>query len=361
MADLISAVRGKSMGQMNPPGTVKASVAPLPRQRPGACPILFGRLSADASLQFVIVMTIRVSPQRPSVFLGQPFPLEVAIADVASPLDRVTAQVVGSVHANKPAVANCIQSLLHRATPYVHVQSAVHDLGSAISADTSFLLTISASDIPQSFEGAGLAIRYDLLVQAHRGEATAARQTFPIIFIGPAKYQARLEPAAIADFRLTSIPSPTSYNRLSLHSPFDSRPAGHNRYVVHGDERVLATLKMPIVVAAGGQLSALISLEDELDAAEAKIAMREAYRDQAGTIEFSEIASKKVDLKGFAARRFELSVPFTAVADFETEVVEVTYVLEVTFSAKDEAWRYVEPISIGPPEFSITKSRVVRE
>jgi hypothetical protein len=123
---------------------------------------------------------------------------------------------------------------------------------------------------------------------------------------------------------------------------------------------IVASIKMPTAVAVGGQLVGVLSLEksdSEVTAVTVTFVKKEKFR--AEFSETAEIGKVTFDMGGIVARRFTISVPFSGTNDFETDIVSVSHVIEFTFMGRSGTWKWSSPITVFPPEISLTKPRTV--
>jgi hypothetical protein len=185
---------------------------------------------------------------------------------------------------------------------------------------------------------------------------------FPLIFVGNAHSSFNLGTAQQSGrISFEILPTETVPSRLLLHCPFPlRRPEKPHCYIVSGDGREIALVQMYAIAPAGDAFVGTIHVSDQelgLESAEVKFVRREVY-DTGQVVEVSEVASRKVDLKGFIAKKFWLQLPFTTAPSFATEFVTVSYGLDVIFSGPSDQWNWTEPITITPPAVSLTKPRV---
>jgi hypothetical protein len=310
-------------------------------------------------------MEVRVPQECPTIFLGQPFGLQIIISNVSAPFDQIVGQVVGTVRAIRSHAFKYVQSLLPPKQPppesslyFDHIKT---DFCVFSSAGT-FLLTITATDIPPSYEGIAIEVSYLLLIRCRTGTALSVPIAFPLRVVGNANSSFNFGTTQQnGRISLELLPTETVPARLLQHSPFPwTRPEKPNSYFVSGDGREIALVQMYATATAGDAFMGIIRVTNQevgLESAEVKFVRREVY-DHGQVVEISEVVNRKVDLKGFAARKFWLQLPFVTVASFTTEFLTVSYGVDLTFSSASDQWNWTEPITVIPPLVSLTKPRV---
>jgi hypothetical protein len=316
-------------------------------------------------------MKVTLTPERPSIFLGQPFTLQFTVSDPTQTIQWVSAQIVGKTRTLKPATHPFLQSLVNEAlggvqnAPFFgHVMSGSRMIASNLSGHKSFSLTILADHIPPSYDGAGLLIAYELLIACNAAGVIDKSRSFPLHFIGPqGPASVRLAQRA-GVFKIQSAEADLLPGRLSLPSPFRAAvPADQRDFVVQREGGVLAVIRMAAAAAVGNPIAGVISIEKAdsgVGEVKASLVRRETFGD-GRVVETSEICARKIELNGVLARRFSIPVPFGTVADFEVEFMKVSHHLEFVFFGKDGNWKWAAPIAVFPPEISPTKPRVLRE
>jgi hypothetical protein len=239
-----------------------------------------------------------------------------------------------------------------------HVKSDLQVLAPA----PTFLLVITATDLPPSYDGSSLEVSYKLLVRSRTGAKLSEPHLFPLLIVSPVNSAVTFSNSSLSGrITLETSPTETMPSRVALHCPFPCAPVDPESHRVTDHGREIAIVDIVPVVAAGEILTLTIRLPDEetlVREAALKIVRRELFPDS--TVDSSDIASRSVSLKGFAARRFSLQIPFGTTAVFTTEIATVSYDLALAFSAGGSSLSLTIPLTIGPPLVSLTKPRCAK-
>jgi hypothetical protein len=300
-------------------------------------------------------MNALLLPERPVIYLGQPFTLQLTLLDGDEPGQWVSTQIVGRTRTLNPAAHRFLWPFAGDATVFDHVQSDSQRIASDVSGRRSFSLTIVADRIPPSYDGSGVSITYELLIACQTGGSVA----FPVLFVAPRSHPFSLATAqrdAVLEIQTSEVE--LLPGRLSVRCPVRAL-ADRRDVVVQRTGGIVAMVRMPSATAVGHPIVGVISL-DKTDSGVTEVTASLFRRETIGTGDISRIqlCSRKLELNGALARRFSIPVPFTTVADFETEIVKITHFLEFTFYGTAGAWKWTSTVSMFPPEISPTKPRV---
>jgi hypothetical protein len=231
-----------------------------------------------------------------------------------------------------------------------------------LSGAKSFALSITAENVPGSYDGIGISLSYELVIACQVGGVLDKSHVFPIFLIGPSATPTSLKTCQdTAKFTMESAETETGPGRLTLYCPFKTvQNSDPREFLVKRGNGIVASVKIPTAVAVGGQLVGVVSLEksnSEVTAATASFVRKEKFR--AEFSETAEIGKIALDMEGIVARRFSIAIPFSGTNDFETDIVSVSHLIEFTFMGKSGTWKWSSPITVFPPEISLTKPRVI--
>jgi hypothetical protein len=306
-------------------------------------------------------MHAQVLPERPTIFLGQPFRIQLSITDVAEPFDQLAAQVIGTVRPLKSHASRYVQSLLPPDHPvpqpiyFDHVKSELRILPMA----ATFQITITATKVPPAYEGSSLEVSYKLLVRGRTAAKLSDPHIFPLVIVTPLNSSVTFSEARInGQITLEFLATQTVSSRVCLACPFRENPAAAASFRLERNQRDIAIVEIAPVVAAGDVLEFTIHLPDEaliIRVAELKIMRREVFPDS--TVDSSEVFSRPLFLKGLAARRFSFQIPFGMTASFATEVAAVSYELRFVLAVGGAPLPLTIPLTVTPPLISLTKPR----
>jgi hypothetical protein len=322
---------------------------------PGSLAKVIGTITCKEKV--LRLMNALVLPDRPMIYLGQPFTLQLTLLDEDEPGQWVSAQIVGKTRTLRPAMHRLLQPFAGDAPVFAHVQSGCHRIASHVSGRRSFSLTVMADRIPPSYDGSGVSITYELIVACRTGCSVA----FPLLFVAPHSRRFSLAAAQRdAVFEIETSEAELLPGRLSARCPVRA-PADPRDVVVQRAGGLVAMMRMPSAASVGHPIFGVISL-DKTDSGVTEVKASLFRRETFGAGEVTErmgLCSRKLELNGAIARRFSIPVPFTTVADFETEIVKITHCVEFTFYGRGGAWKWTSAVSMFPPDISLTKPRVL--
>jgi hypothetical protein len=234
-------------------------------------------------------------------------------------------------------------------------------VGSNFSGSKTFGITLLADRIPPSYEGSGISISYELLIASQVGGVIDKSRSFPLFFIGPSAEFSLRQAQRNAIFEIECAEVETVPGRLSVECPFKSVVSGDPRdFSVQREGGTVASVRMPEMTRVGMSIVGVISLVNT-DSGVSEVKVNLVRRERVGEeIGSTEIGSNRIEMNGAVSRRFAITIPFSTVADFETEIHQVWHEVEFTFYGEGGAWKWTPQITVLPPEISLTKPRIVR-
>ncbi|OHT15775.1 hypothetical protein TRFO_13762 [Tritrichomonas foetus] len=314
-------------------------------------------------------MKISILPEHPFIFLGQKFTLQITISDCESEVRWISAQITGKTKTQNNQTNQLLHNIVKDAlggpqnAPYFgHVMSGSRLIANNFSGSKTFCLTILAENIPPSYYGEGVSISYELMIACQTSTQIDKSHIFPLHFIAPFRSVSKLENCqSTASFSIDSSEAQTSIIPFNLACPFSSNSLSidSSDFVVKIEDVTIARVSTPTGSNVGKDLSGIIDLSDlnsHVNKAVIKLIRNEKFSDSSAN-NSKTVSQKVMNLNGIVMKRFNLPVPYTLTADFETDLVTVSYSLEFVFSSQKGSWKIAAPFKLAPPEYSITRPR----
>jgi hypothetical protein len=310
-------------------------------------------------------MKVRIAPERPMIFLGQPFTLQVYVSDPPGLIQWVSVQIVGKLRPLSPAAQTLFSDIVHRSlggpqnAPFFgHVMSGSRQIARNVEGKSSWCVEITAKGIPPTFDGSHFAVSYQLVVFLQiEGNLDSNQHLFPLWFVSPFGFECSFETCQNdASFRIRVADADSIVSPYCLVSPFES--TGRlisQRYEIDREGGKVASVDVQKFAVAGKPLVGFVSLkQSDSEIISMKI---ELVRKELEGVE-SVVCSQTIDMRFILAKRFSISVPWDAPADFKTDLMSITYMICFTFSDSKRAWRWSSGIKVYPPEFSLARHRL---
>lgn len=306
-------------------------------------------------------MNLRVLPQRPVIFLGKPFTLQISVSTGKTEAHSVTLSIVGKTKTSHDFFQDIIRKITGSSeslSSFDHIISKQCPLTPKLQGEKIFCVTVTADNIPPSFDGVYSSISYELVIQSSK----LAPVSYPLVFVAQFESETSISHST-GQINIECIEAQSTSSKLYLSCPFSSgiRPQS-NDFLVNQSGGMIAKLTIPSAVSVGGTISGWIDLTDSTTGVrELRISLIRLEDYPQDKHEQSEVTAKSIELTGLVGRRFTLTVPYTCTANFSTEIVHVHYSLSFLFSTQDgHRCKWESEIKVLPPEFSITKPRSIQ-
>lgn len=316
-------------------------------------------------------MKIVIIPQSPVIFLGQKFTIQINVSDCDSTVQWISAQITGKTR----TLNNQTNTLLHgivkdaldgpqNAPFFGHVMSGSRLIAKDLTGSKSFCLSILVENIPPSYDGEGISIAYELMIACQKSSQIDKSHVFPIRFIAPFESSTSLQSCQpTASFTIDSSECSSFQVPFSLACPFSNNfliSTEPSEFIVKSESGTVATIHSPLGAFIGKDLTGIIDLSgSDYDVTNAKIKLirSESYSSDPKANNTAVITQTDVSLAGLTMKRFNLLLPFTATANFTTDLVSVSYIIEFLLSSSKASWKWSSPFKLGPPEYALAKPR----
>lgn len=313
-------------------------------------------------------MRITLVPDNIIIFLGQKFTVQINVTDCDFQVMWISAQIAGKIKPLKQSSNTILKTLFqesfisNQSSPtYTHVVSGSRLISAQFQPPKSFCVFITANNIPPSYEGEGINISYELRFSAQILGQPVNSISIPICFLSPHFSHYNLESIQtnskieISASESISVPAP-----FALSSPFQEqqqRPI--ENYQVKKDGNLIAVISMSPDVSAGSEANGLIDLRQsnlQIDLVVISITRNEIYEAN-GINESAIIVNLSFDMKNTIAKRFNIPISFNAVAEFGTDIFNVSYSIDFRFQLGNEFVQWSTPLHIFPPKISLSTPR----
>ncbi|OHT15446.1 hypothetical protein TRFO_14041 [Tritrichomonas foetus] len=314
-------------------------------------------------------MRITLVPDNPIIFLGQKFTIQINITDCDTQVMWVSAQIAGKVKSLKQSTLPILSNLVYdglgvpQNSPFFgHVTSGSRLISTKFDPPKSFCAFIVADGIPPSYEGEGISISYELRFAAQILGQPVNSISIPIRFIAPHFSHTNLERTqSSSTFTIDACESLSVAAPFALSSPFHDVPKRPIEiFPIKNNGQIIANIKMSPDVAAGSSVNGIIDLSQlknsQLDMVIISITRNEIYEAN-GTNESAILETATIDMKNTLARRFNLPISFHTVAEFGTNVFNVSYSIDFRFQVGNEYVQFSTPLHIFPPALSLSTPR----
>lgn len=316
-------------------------------------------------------MKITILPQNPVIFLGQKFTIQLNISECDSTIGWISAQVTGKTRTLNNQTNELLRGIVNDAlggpqnAPFFgHVMSGSRLIAKDITGSKSFCISLLVDNIPPSYDGEGASITYELMIACQTSTQIDKSHVFPIRFIAPCDASNSLQscqPTAV--FTIDSAECSSFQVPYSLACPFPnniSLPSESSEFIVKSENGTVATIHSPLSCFVGKDLTGVIDLSNSnftLNNVKIKLIRIESYPSNEKINNTTVISQSYIALIGLAMKRFNLPIPLSATANFTTDLVSVSYIIEFLLSSEKASWKWVSPFKLGPPEYSLSKPR----
>ena len=313
-------------------------------------------------------MRITLVPDNLIIFLGQKFTVQINVTDCDFQIMWISAQIAGKIKPLKPSTNTILKPLFqesfnsNQTSPaFSHVVSGSRLISAQFQPPKSFCVFITADNIPPSYEGEGINVSYELRFSAQILGQPVNSISIPIRFISPHFSHYHLENAQnISKFEINALESLSVAAPFALSSPFQEQPKRPiENYQIKNDGNLIAVISMSPDVSAGTDTNGLIDLRQsnsQVDLVVISITRNEIYEVN-GINESSIIENISIDMKNNIAKRFNIPISFNTVAEFGTDVFNVSYSIDFRFQIGNEFIQWSTPLHIFPPQISLSTPR----
>ena len=305
-------------------------------------------------------MNVRVLPQRPVIFVGLPFTVQLTVSSGKGRVGGVTARVVGRMSGAQDSIKEVIGRVLggeKGGAAAAHVMSDVCQVCDSVEGERTFCVTVTAEDVPPSFDGVYSSISYELVVSCAGGSSVSC----PLVFVAKYGYDTPISVSRTQGrLKLECVEGSSVSSKLCVSCPFACDISTHESdFIVNQKSGVVAKLSIPTAVCVGSSISGWIDLTNStVGVTELKVSLVRIEHYPPNKEEHAEVSTRSIELTGLVGRRFTVAVPYTCTANFSTDMVGIKYQAEFLFSLHDgHKCKWVCDMNVLPPEFSLTKPR----
>lgn len=316
-------------------------------------------------------MKITINPQNPIIFLGQKFTIQLNISECDSTVGWISAQITGKTRTLNNQTNELLRGIVNDAlggpqnAPFFgHVMSGSRLIAKDITESKSFCISILVDNIPPSYDGQGVSIIYELMIACQTSTQIDKSHVFPIRFIAPFEASNSLQTCqSTASFTIDSSECSSFQAPYSLACPFPTNltlSSETSEFIVKSENGTVATIHSPLSCFVGKDLTGLIDLSNSdfsLNNVKIRLIRVESYPSNEKVNNTTVISQSFISLIGLVMKRFNLIIPFSATANFRTDLVSVSYVIEFLLSSEKASWKWSSPFKLGPPEYTISKPR----
>ena len=314
-------------------------------------------------------MKISLVPDRPTIFLGQKFNVQININSETN-VKWISAQITGKTITLNNQTSQLLHNIVKQSlggpqnAPYFgHVMSGSRLIANDFSGSKTLCLSILADDIPPSYDGEGVCIKYELMIAFQTSTQIDKSHVFPIRFIAPFKSKTLLEKCqANAKFEIENFEAKMMSSIFYLSSMFVNNPSIFEKteFIIKQQDLTICKIITPLAASSGKDVTFLIDFSDsniEVQDVTISLIKIEVYSNENAN-QSKCIIEKKIKLKDVILRSVSLPILQSLTAEFETDLITLKYSLVFVFKHAKGSSKTTLSFSILPQEYSNTRPMI---
>lgn len=312
-------------------------------------------------------LKISITPENPMIFLNREFSLQVAIEECQEEIQWLSAQIIGTISSLKSSTAEIIQMLANdtlglnqNSSSFDHVSSGSRFISTKVRTPKTYVIFITANNVPPSYNGEGITISYKLRLTSQIINQPIHIFEIPLCFIAPYRqYTSLLTVQNNFSIDLQAKESNSIYAPFAQTSPFIEEPDMiSEEFIIKNAGVAKAKLEMKVEYNIGTEIMGNIEFLSNCAASNVKVqVIRNEIYEASGLNEKVILGTQLLDLRKTLMKRFSIPITFDCTANFATNFFNVNFLCEFLFSDEESTWTWTTPIRLFPPVLSLSTPR----
>ena len=318
-------------------------------------------------------------PEKPSIYLGQEFSIEVSITGSKQRIMWLGAQISGFAISK----TDLSQSLFRKELPgsyllstnntvFNFVMSGSRMIATDFQAPSTFLINLFIDNVLPSYSGKSIDIEYELCIFAQTSGKPVISKKVPITILSARDKTFNLiQTQTQSVFKLETIKKETKDNCYATISSFIQTNIKQNKAktILEDENGLNIDIEVETVTKAGSELTGKIDMKNSKIknlTASIKLISKEFIKCENELSDINVISSQEIPLNYFIMKRFKVFIPYNIGTSFETELFTISYEIQFSFhdnenqqNEKEMIWSAT--IVIDPPDVSISPSRILAD
>ena len=322
-------------------------------------------------------MEISVLPQKPAIFIGQEFCVEISFSGNKQKIMWCGAQISG-IAISKDQIS---QPLFLRDLPgsyapdatktvFNFVMSGSRMIATDFYSPSTFLLNLLIDKTPPSYRGKSIDIDYELCIFAQISGKNMISKKIPITILTPKdSVFSLIQTQTLSSFEMKAIKNETKDNNFSTISPFNQVIPKQNRAtaILENENGLNISIETDTISTVGSFLYCIIDLTNSKERdliAFVDLISKEIMKDSSKSEINNIIVSQKCNLNNTLMKQFQIFIPYDIGTSFDTEIFSVHYEIQISIEKSnkgdnDKKLSWEAPIDIYPPPISISTPRTI--
>ena len=324
-------------------------------------------------------MNISVLPEKPTIFIGQEFCVEVSLSGNKQKIMWCGAQISGiAISKNQISQSLFLKDLPGSYAPdssknvFNFVMSGSRMIATEFYTPSTFLLKLIIDKTPPSYKGNSIDIDYELCIFAQISGKQLISKKVPItILTQKDAYFSLIQTQTLSSFEMKAIKKETKDNNFSLISPFNQTIPKQNKVtaILENEEGLNISIETETISTIGSSLYCKFDLSHSKVKdliAFVNLASKEVMKDSNKTEINNIISTQKCNLNNCIMKLFQIFIPYDIGTSFDTEIFSIHYEIQISIEKSnknddDKKLSWETPIEIFPPLISISTPRTLAD